>query len=639
MANPAEIQKNKLTPSQILAESKHASEKLEERKKHLETYFKNSLEFKEKGMEAFGKDLEKWEQAGDKVQMRMAGVSEKVNEKSYLERHVKLSSAFLEWDEKKLRGKINFQGLNTAEYKVGLGDMLPPTIRAVYVYKPGGEKIYALRARDPGTGRIGYFDSDMLKQDVYRYVPVFSGDEVEIAKTLEDSDTRVQRHILMEHIAVYKDNAMQADGGMESLYTERGEYIGQEDDINRNTQVRGNLQNLQREVTGQPESPMRYNGSFVEIEGQKLPQLTRNHMEKFWGVTEAQTSRLLAPVEFMGQRIMVNRYIIPFLIEAQARMIQRGINYKAKPGAGGCQCYNHRGIRRLDGSTSNVLSKHSWGVALDINPGQHPFGKRYEQLDPKTRMPIEFVQIMQECGFRWGNEFRNADPMHFEFVVYPPNAESILTNPDAKAAYKRVMKQSNLPRLGMAEPSLANKKETPKGALPQKAEVKRFSAEQIERKVAKYNNIIFQAAQKYNVPANLIKAVIFQESGGRPELASHAGAGGLMQLMPATAKALGVGPIYPTIPTGKRFPSHRLDPRDGRLDPRKNIMAGAKALSGLLKMYNGDLTKTLASYNWGSGNLSKYLKGQKAMPRETQNYFPSVIAMKENLDKADPRHA
>ena len=100
-----------------------------------------------------------------------------------------------------------------------------------------------------------------------------------------------------------------------------------------------------------------------------------------------------------------------------------------------------------------------------------------------------------------------------------------------------------------------------------------------------YNDIFDKASQTYNVDKSLLLAVAKTESNFDAGATSSAGAKGIMQLMDGTAKSLGVTNSY---------------------DAEQNIMGGAKYLSQLLEKYNGDTTKALASYNAGSGNVSKY---------------------------------
>lgn len=113
--------------------------------------------------------------------------------------------------------------------------------------------------------------------------------------------------------------------------------------------------------------------------------------------------------------------------------------------------------------------------------------------------------------------------------------------------------------------------------------------------------IFEEAAQLYDVPVMLLKAIGKAESGFDAGAVSPAGAQGVMQLMPGTASALGVE-----------------DP----FDARSNIMGGAKYISDKLKQYNGDIDLALAAYNAGSGNVEKY-GGVPPFP-ETENYIRRI---------------
>ncbi len=115
-----------------------------------------------------------------------------------------------------------------------------------------------------------------------------------------------------------------------------------------------------------------------------------------------------------------------------------------------------------------------------------------------------------------------------------------------------------------------------------------------------YVQLACDAAKKYGVDERLVLAVIDQESKFKNNLTSPAGAQGLMQLMPDTARGLGV-----TNP----------------MDPAQNIDGGVRLLKQLLDKYNGNVTNALAAYNWGPGNVDKYLAGKKSMPAETKDYI------------------
>lgn len=119
-----------------------------------------------------------------------------------------------------------------------------------------------------------------------------------------------------------------------------------------------------------------------------------------------------------------------------------------------------------------------------------------------------------------------------------------------------------------------------------------------------YSDIFKAASEKYNISQDLLEAVAYTESSFRANATSYCGAQGIMQLMPATAKSLGVTDAY---------------------DPVQNIMGGAKYLSQLLKKYNGNTSLALAAYNGGSGNVAKY----NGVPSFCKSYVNKV----ENLIK------
>lgn len=124
------------------------------------------------------------------------------------------------------------------------------------------------------------------------------------------------------------------------------------------------------------------------------------------------------------------------------------------------------------------------------------------------------------------------------------------------------------------------------------------------------DDIFDKAASKYNVPVNLIKAIGKAESNFNANAVSRSGAQGVMQLMPATAKELGVTNSF---------------------DAEQNIMGGTKYIAGLLKRYDGNTKLALAAYNAGSGNVAKY--GGIPPFKETQNYVVKVTNyMGQNID-------
>lgn len=125
--------------------------------------------------------------------------------------------------------------------------------------------------------------------------------------------------------------------------------------------------------------------------------------------------------------------------------------------------------------------------------------------------------------------------------------------------------------------------------------------------VGTLDSIFEEAAQTYQVDVNLLRAIGMAESGFHADATSHAGAQGIMQLMPGTAEYLGVEDAY---------------------DAKQNIFGGAKYISQLLKQYNGDTSLALAAYNAGSGNVRKY--GGIPPFEETQNYVKKVLDYYKN---------
>lgn len=125
-----------------------------------------------------------------------------------------------------------------------------------------------------------------------------------------------------------------------------------------------------------------------------------------------------------------------------------------------------------------------------------------------------------------------------------------------------------------------------------------------DTRTAPFDAFIEEASALYGVSSDLVRAVIQTESGFNPRAVSGVGAKGLMQLMPRTARALGIE-----------------DP----FDPKQNIFGGVKYLSRLLEKYNGNVALALASYNAGPGNVSKH--GGIPPFRETRGYVKKITGL------------
>ncbi|MFC1494953.1 lytic transglycosylase domain-containing protein [Thermodesulfobacteriota bacterium] len=125
---------------------------------------------------------------------------------------------------------------------------------------------------------------------------------------------------------------------------------------------------------------------------------------------------------------------------------------------------------------------------------------------------------------------------------------------------------------------------------------------QIKKAEPLYNPIILEAANLHNVDITMVKAIIMAESSYNKRSVSAQGAVGLMQLMPGTARSLGV---------------------KNNLNPEENIHAGVKYYKSLLSRFNGDEKLALAAYNAGARNVRKY----KGIPpfKETRQYIEKVL--------------
>lgn len=133
----------------------------------------------------------------------------------------------------------------------------------------------------------------------------------------------------------------------------------------------------------------------------------------------------------------------------------------------------------------------------------------------------------------------------------------------------------------------------------------------VHTKVLDIDTLINKYSKQYGVDPALTKAVVNVESGGRQNVVSSAGAIGLGQLTPATAKAMGVNPY----------------------NPEDNIKGTVKYLKYLDKKFNGDTTKVIASYNAGPNAVQKH----NGIPpyKETQKYVQKVKAEKDKIDEVN----
>ena len=128
-------------------------------------------------------------------------------------------------------------------------------------------------------------------------------------------------------------------------------------------------------------------------------------------------------------------------------------------------------------------------------------------------------------------------------------------------------------------------------------------------KTTPYDSYFKKAAKKYRVSESLLKAIAKAESNFNERDVSSSGAMGVMQLMPDTARGLGVE-----------------DP----FDPEQNIMGGAKCIASKLKEYNGDVKLALAAYNAGSGTVRRV----GGIPSQCRSYIKKVLSYQKAFETA-----
>lgn len=222
-------------------------------------------------------------------------------------------------------------------------------------------------------------------------------------------------------------------------------------------------------------------------------------------------------------------------------------------------------------------------------------GKRQKMFSPQIQSYIDSSSKVQA-------QSRAIELNNYINSLYP-KAQTQNVQP---SAFKQILAESNNPsRIGGVfdlDPPPTLKKGSIK-PLPFGSLTKISSSIPVSKSKQAILGYIKETCQRYGVDEKLIRALIKQESGFNPNAVSKAGAMGLMQLMPQTARSLGVVDAF---------------------NPRENIEGGVKYLKQMLDKYHGNKILALAAYNAGPGAVDKY----NGIPpyKETQNYVRAILA-------------
>lgn len=163
------------------------------------------------------------------------------------------------------------------------------------------------------------------------------------------------------------------------------------------------------------------------------------------------------------------------------------------------------------------------------------------------------------------------------------------------------------PRRGAGGKEIQSQRVNPIGAATKKSQ-----RSPLDERLKPFEPIIMEAAKRYGINPNLIKAVIASESAGNPTAHSRKHAKGLMQLIDSTATAIGVRDVW---------------------NPRENILGGSKYLKQLLDRNGGNITLALASYNAGPSSVDKH--GGIPPYKETQEYIGRTLQYFQYFEQQD----
>ena len=247
----------------------------------------------------------------------------------------------------------------------------------------------------------------------------------------------------------------------------------------------------------------------------------------------------------------------------------------------------------------NLLTSSSESAAL---MRAQQMNAHLNRLYPQQQVPVNTTPNLDGIP--------QAQPQSFDEVLksaMPKNVEfgHLLLNPKTKSVQAKLYNPQTVTDIDKTYSQIEEIKRNQLSYNIQQvvnSKVEKPQTAQVTGKSA-LTNLISQVCENHGVDENLINAIIKQESNYNPKAKSKAGAIGLMQLMPSTAKAMGVKDPYNTV---------------------QNLNGGVKYFKSMLNKYHGNVILALAAYNAGPGAVDKY---QGIPPyKETQEYVKKVLA-------------
>ena len=212
-------------------------------------------------------------------------------------------------------------------------------------------------------------------------------------------------------------------------------------------------------------------------------------------------------------------------------------------------------------------------------------------------MVLEFTLRLAAVRFLWRNRrfLAAASGAAAAALASPSYAQVMEIAPDGTVSVRSGAGASNFEVVTPASDKVVDESGAP--VVPAYA----FTAVSPAPVPPQYAAVLMQAAAAANISPTLLSALVWQESRWNPQAVSPKGAMGLAQLMPATARYLGVNPA----------------------DPVANLHGGARYLRQLLDQFDGNVEKALAAYNAGPGRVRS--AGGVPAIAETQNYVTSIV--------------